>query len=610
MSPCQRKDSDTRYTPTDSAPFNYVKIAVDIFEKVLHANSGSVFTLKTTAVIAPTDFQATRLVTPECVLNIIVKVPERRWEMTNIETFIFSGLFAYVADYKTSVIMVWPKSSVKFPTLSNCKYRTISTRIFTLVLELTYHNVIPSVIDVRWGFYCHFCSGQVWISLHEVDGISEFVELKHLSLRRRLDRKRFLFNLVTGTDPFRKRISTCEASPWVTPSNPCPYYRMIPEFLSSKLNLSFNDYQGFLNLTCGVLHLAVIDIQKRHLLTSLRLKFQITTKLKYCEFGGSLKTRSLRLWAWVTPFKLSVWITLLLIMMASAIAIGAIENGIHKSTFSLLTTKFMSNLFIVVAVCFRQICGTNTKLKWVLHISMIASLAVYESYFTSTIVVPSKVERNPSFVSLLKMGYKIGFKRASTNNSTDISGDAYLNRYDHVFEKLGIAGWIRNKKFFYGTKRLTRTQIKNRTLKIMMAFPTQQEDKKIARAEQEVGNARSKIQCRFTPEIFYKTENYEMAFLSVRVEVLSLLGAIREFGFFEFWKNNVGNVFIYNSKKMTRRLLREQKVFADHTESLRYEDLIRIDNLLSLFIIFGLCISFGLATFLFEKFHINGYIHK
>ncbi|OXA49646.1 hypothetical protein Fcan01_15589 [Folsomia candida] len=285
--------------------------------------------------------------------------------------------------------------------------------------------------------------------------------------------------------------------------------------------------------------------QEDNQFASLRLRFAITAQFRYCEVGGDVNTETLRFWAWVTPLKFSVWMTLLFILMASSFGIGATENGVNQSVmFFLGPAKVLSNLFTVVAIYFRQTCGEATKLKWVIHMGMIVILSVYETYFTSMVVVPLRVERNPSFVSLLKTGYKIAFSRMSTNSSVDISQDAYLDRFNHDFEKLGIAGWIRNATYFHENRNGAHPDefLSNRTLKVMTDMVVEPIDKKRALVLQEKDNSATNIKCRFAPEIFLEKHSYELAYVSVRVEVLYLLEAIREFGFLEIWNSNFDNV--------------------------------------------------------------------
>ncbi|OXA49157.1 hypothetical protein Fcan01_15590 [Folsomia candida] len=365
----------------------------------------------------------------------------------------------------------------------------------------------------------------------------------------------------------------------------------MPDLLASRLNISFKRFPKLFNTTCGGVTLAILHWgQQLTQLASLKLRFAIAARFRYCEFGGHSNTENLSFWAWVTPFKLSVWITLLVVMIASAFGISATGNGVNEiKIFLFRPTKFLSNLFTVIAIYFRQTSGRDTKLKWVIHFGMIVVLSVYETYFTSMVVVPVKVERNPGFVSLLKMGYRIAFHRFSTNSSSDISQDFYLNRFNYDFEKLGVAGWIRNEKYFYDNRNQTDADklISNNTLKVMVDISVQPDFKKRTLTQQEKYNAAENMKCRFAPEIFLKTNSYEMALVNLRVEILSLLGSIREFGFLEFWNRNFHNLQIYRAKKETRGLLLKRKVFVDHTEVLRWEDLIRIYNLLSLLIIFG-----------------------
>lgn len=192
----------------DTIPFNNVTIAGDIFDEILTDNRGSVFMLETTAIRKSIGFLKTQLFTSKCVLYVAITVPLRHLKLTRFEDFILSGSFAYQAYCKTSFVIVWPITSVKFPVFKNCRYRIISARIFALVLELSY-NVVPYVEYTQWGFYCHLCSGRVWISLREVGRRSKFAKLIHLSLRRRLDHKKVLFHIFTSPNPTKLQITGC-----------------------------------------------------------------------------------------------------------------------------------------------------------------------------------------------------------------------------------------------------------------------------------------------------------------------------------------------------------------------------------------------------------------
>lgn len=180
----------------------------------------------------------------------------------------------------------------------------------------------------------------------------------------------------------------------------------------------------------------------------------------------------------------------------------------------------------MIGINFRQASGTQSQLKLVIHLTMILTLAVYETYFTSMVIVPSKVEDNPGFVSLLKSGYKIVFHRALGNGSGDVakSRNKFLNIYWYDFDKLGISGWIQNKRYLYNVGNLKdKMQVmRNRSLKVMTDTAYHSGNQELESTKLELDNAHGNMTCKLVPEIFLRTHSYDLVNVSVRVEVLTL----------------------------------------------------------------------------------------
>lgn len=89
-------------------PFRNVRLAGDIFDKVLKDNRGSVFMLETEPLRKSVGFLRQQLLTSKCILYVVATVPVTHFDLGLLEYLTFSGTFAYQADYKTSIIMVWP----------------------------------------------------------------------------------------------------------------------------------------------------------------------------------------------------------------------------------------------------------------------------------------------------------------------------------------------------------------------------------------------------------------------------------------------------------------------------------------------------------------------
>ncbi|OXA44379.1 hypothetical protein Fcan01_21024 [Folsomia candida] len=587
--------------------FQQVAISRDIFTTVIMDNRRSSFLLKT--IIGGSPMKKELIETEKCVVDVVLTIPTKdntNWHWSKIEHYIFANKYAYRANYESSIILLRPDNKIKFPPESferNCKLKTISIRIFLVAVQLTYQNP-PSIKHTKWSFYCYFCSTRVWVGLQEIKGMSEFARLSHLSLRETFHQIKPQF--LIATSEVRLISTSCPSSSWLIPKHPCTPERRIPNFITSILNVSLQDAPKQFNFSCGIISLGIMPTPglANSTIASLRFKYPITVNFKYCEPNGPPGRGSLQFWAWVTPFKAKLWAALLLTMLLTGATITLVETKITSQQVTLYPKTFFANLFAVAAIHMRQVFGVNTSLKWTIHMIMIVTLAVYETYFTSTVVVPIKVENNFGFATLLKMGYKIAFQRMSLNRSQDISRDPYLNRYEYDFERLGISGWVKDDKYLYELQN--RTQLFGDLLykwKIMADITVISVNKERSKAQLRKENAGGEVQCRFAPETFLQTNTYEVAFVNVRVEILSLLGAAREFGFYNFWTKYEIDWEVYKLRNETRSILKERKVFVDSTEMLRFDDLIRVNNLFSLFLIFTAGLTMALVIFIGESLH-------
>ncbi|OXA48954.1 hypothetical protein Fcan01_16457 [Folsomia candida] len=296
-------------------------------------------------------------------------------------------------------------------------------------------------------------------------------------------------------------------------------------------------------------------------------------------------------------------------MVASTMAISASESKMENDFPRNSKMSVIANLFIMIGIILRQASGTKSGLKWVIHLTMILTLAVYETYFTSMVVVPIKIEDNPGFVSLLKSGYRIGSYREVGNGSIGInnSHNKFLNIYAYDFKKLGIIGWINNRKYFYHVRNLNEKKeaMYNQSLKVMMDASHHSDNREWVNSILEMDNSHGNMTCKLVPEIFLRTHSYDLIHISVRVEVLALLGSIREGGLTNFWMRTWSNLLIRKNERITRMVLRRRRIFVDETEILRWADLIRLNNFGSLFLICGGCLGIAVAVFIGEKCVIN-----
>lgn len=437
------------------------KILNELVDQLLAANRKSVLKIKIVNRYPKKMEKGEPLA--KCTLYVVF-TPESNADWEKVESAIFTCTFAYRPDYVSAVILLRPRQFSP-PKLTGCKYKTISIRIFSLAVALSYRKVT----NIEWSFHCYLCSGRTWISFIANAKMSEIVRLNHLTLRDRLDPKKTFFYIYTAPAPRTNRISGCQYPIWRNPKNPCHPYLMVQEVLTSNLNVTFRNIRSFSDHQCGLLHLNRILMNgtvKWNATGSLKFRQAIVSRFKYCKFGRSSKPGTIQFWAWVTPYKWHVWVVLLLFMVACTMAITASDYNMEVFEFlGNLKMSLINNLFIMIGIHLRQAIGTQSWLKWVIHLTMILTLAVYETYFTSMVVVPSKVEDNPGFASLLKNGYKMVYYRALANVSARVKNyhHQFLNLYAYDFEKLGISGWIKNRKYFYSVrkqKKLTKVIFK------------------------------------------------------------------------------------------------------------------------------------------------------
>ncbi|OXA48949.1 Glutathione S-transferase 1 [Folsomia candida] len=383
----------------------------------------------------------------KCTLYVVF-TPESNADWEKVESAIFTCTFAYRPDYVSAVILLRPRQFSP-PKLTGCKYKTISIRIFSLAVALSYRKVT----NIEWSFHCYLCSGRTWISFIANAKMSEIVRLNHLTLRDRLDPKKTFFYIYTAPAPRTNRISGCQYPIWRNPKNPCHPYLMVQEVLTSNLNVTFRNIRSFSDHQCGLLHLNRILMNgtvKWNATGSLKFRQAIVSRFKYCKFGRSSKPGTIQFWAWVTPYKWHVWVVLLLFMVACTMAITASDYNMEVFEFlGNLKMSLINNLFIMIGIHLRQAIGTQSWLKWVIHLTMILTLAVYETYFTSMVVVPSKVEDNPGFASLLKNGYKMVYYRALANVSAREFLEVHVPNYFPKFVKILADS---NEKFLLGQK--------------------------------------------------------------------------------------------------------------------------------------------------------------
>lgn len=247
-----------------------------------------------------------------------------------------------------------------------------------------------------------------------------------------------------------------------------------------------------------------------------------------------------------------------------------------------------NNLFIVIAIHLRQNYGTQTTLKWTLHFIMILTLAVYETYFTSQVVVPPVRDNSLGFVTLLKSGYKVAIPPNTTG---------YMLRFEDDFKRLGIQT-LKSKKYTFKLKtgQALNELLYNKSLKLMGAEVVLPTDRRMRTTFEEFRNA-DRNSCRFARDTFSNQETYDLVHIMMRGKALKVLRVTAESGFFEgFWRNIRQHLSLFRIKRTTRRMLREGGHFVDSSETI-----IRLSNLESLFAIFGLLLGVSLLVFIAER---------
>ncbi|OXA36906.1 hypothetical protein Fcan01_28336 [Folsomia candida] len=127
----------------------------DLMDELLFCNRQSLIKLRnpeTPNVTALLNPYKRLLKSAKCVLNTIVTIPMKRQRNANLEEFeyiLFNNIFSYRSDFSFTIILLRPTSSISLPQFTHCNYSTISVRIFSIDVEYSYKDVVPSIIDTR-----------------------------------------------------------------------------------------------------------------------------------------------------------------------------------------------------------------------------------------------------------------------------------------------------------------------------------------------------------------------------------------------------------------------------------------------------------------------------
>lgn len=400
--------------------------------------------------------------------------------------------------------------------------------------------------------------------------------------------------MVTAPVGKPKRLKGCQDSPWVKPKSPCHPQYTLTEFLATVLNVTLRHDSGNRSKICfGILTSQVAnpnEIFAIENVNSYSFRQVISSQFRYCVINRNHGyDTGLQFWAWVTPYKPQAWACILVAQFVSLITI-TLQDGPDKNIISHL----FYNLLTVLAIHVRQNTGSQTVLKWILHLVMILILGVYETYFTSQVIVPPVRDNTLSFVTLLKTGYKVGHSANS---------EGFLLRYELDFKRLGISEWIKEEKHSVRLEnREEFSKLKhNETLKLMVSDVVIAADRKLESATEEYRNV-VRNSCRLASDKFSSTETYDYVHVIMRREAFAALRVTAEFGFFEgFWRTIHLNLKLRKMKRSTMKEQRRGKYFVDASETLKWADIIRLDDLHSLFLIFGALLSFSLLAFIAER---------
>ncbi|OXA64996.1 hypothetical protein Fcan01_00149 [Folsomia candida] len=557
---------------------NLTDTFLDLVNSVLEGNRNSIFVIS----LIPNSFSIYNVESAidfheECALQVILPSQGRKFDSAKVETYIETDPNSYRPDKHHTILFLTTIRADKHITFSSCAYKKISIRIFSIHLN---HRDQLHV----WYFYCHLCPAK-WRILPK-SAILENID--HSTFRNFWDPKQSFFYMLTPPVEKPKRLKGCERSPWFAPKRPCHPQYTLTDFLSTSLNVSFRHHAGPRGNVCyGILtghilasNTSIVPVEVQ----SYNFKQVVSSQFRYCVGFKANGEGTLQFWAWITPYTPPVWGAILVAMVISVITITLQDKG-----------ALSTNTFIVIAIHLRQNYGTQTTLKWTLHFVMTLTLAVYETYFTSQVIVPPARDNSLGFATLVKSGYRITIPRNFTS---------FMAQFQHDLKRLGIQ--ILEEKH---TIRLNPGQTfqklqYNESLKLMRAEVVLAADRRMRATLEENRNVNRKS-CRFARDKFSNQETYDFVHVMMRREALRAFRITAESGFFEgFWRTIRQDLILRRKRRMTRKMMREGGHFLDISETIKWVDIIRLNNLESLFVIYGALLGVALLLFMAER--LNG----
>jgi hypothetical protein len=298
----------------------------------------------------------------------------------------------------------------------------------------------------------------------------------------------------------------------------------------------------------------------------------------FCDCNPKSQQEMLR--AWVTPFRISVWLFLMLTFLLVSFTIRAkLKIGkryAKNNKYSDLVGPFM----IVAGLYFRQE-GTKIGSKVLLLITSFCIgviLSLYENTVTSELVVPpAKFEHNLStqlMVAKSKVIYT-GEESPSSPNLVELKLEAQKWNINYKKDQLQLKNnWYENS-----------SPLENGTSLSYFVFHSAVESDLLLR---KLIIENNKCHCYIVKHGFRKREIYIRFQLFLRNKFALVSNILRESGIFYFFTENYrkfeNNILLIN----LRRGLEENKYHSDffRTEE-RGMDLIKLENLHFLLVIYG-----------------------
>jgi hypothetical protein len=299
--------------------------------------------------------------------------------------------------------------------------------------------------------------------------------------------------------------------------------------------------------------------------------------------------------AWVTPFSRSVWLGLVITYLLLSVTVGAqLQAG--KICGNKASPDDYTVPFITVAGLFLRQEGANVECQSLLTLTSLfigIILSQYENYVTSELVVPPpKFEHNLSSL-MMSAGVKLIYSGSEIAiNADPIELQTQLRKWSITYSKeqlelnnglyrLGLPLFNGTRLAYFGYYSAAEIDLRLRFLKLV----------------------NNKCYCYIVKHTFRPRETYITFELFLRNRFASIANVLRQSGIIQLFSESFYNYEIARGRIQLRRRLEKSANHLDFfvSEGPRLAEIIKLENLHFIFVLFGGMVFVAVNTFMLEQ---------